>query len=124
MYCSKCGTQNADTNQFCGSCGSPLGGAAPKVIVKTEDTALGGLIPYRNKSALIAYYLGIFSLVCGILLGLPALILGIKGLGYAKLHPEVKGKTHAWVGIVLGGITSAISIVLLVFYLVYATRGR
>lgn len=124
MYCANCGTQNAETNRFCGSCGSPLGTGAPKVIVKTEDTALGGLIPYKNSSALIAYYLGIFSLVCGFLLGLPALIFGIKGLGYAKLHPEVKGKTHAWVGIILGGITTAISIVVLVAYLVFSTRSR
>jgi hypothetical protein len=54
--------------------------------------------------ALLAYYLGVFSLIpcIGIPLGIAALVLGIKGLKYAKLHPEAKGKAHAWAGIILG----------------------
>ncbi len=71
-----------------------------------EGDATGGLIPYKNPSALTAYYCGIFSVlpVLGFFLGLTGLILGIKGLRYAKEHPEAKGQVHAWIGIVMGGL--------------------
>ena len=52
--------------------------------------------------ALLAYYLGVFSLIpcIGIPLGIAALVLGIKGLKYAKLHPEAKGKGARWAKII------------------------
>ncbi len=65
--------------------------------------ATGGLIPYKNSSALIAYYLGVFSIIPCFPLGLAAFFLGLKGLKYYKEHPETKGKAHAWVGIIAGG---------------------
>jgi hypothetical protein len=54
----------------------------------------------------VAYYLGIFALIpcLGLLLSVPALVLGILGLRKAARQPEVKGKVHAWAGIVLGGV--------------------
>ena len=78
-----------------------VGPPAPQV-----DGTLGGLIPYKNSSALIAYYLGVFSIIpcLGIVLGLAGFVLGLKGLKFAKAHPEAKGKTHAWVGILMGGL--------------------
>ncbi len=71
-----------------------------------SDGTLGGLIPYKNSSALLAYYLGVFSLIpcLGIVLGIAAFVLGLNGLKFAKAHPEAKGKTHAWVGIIVGGL--------------------
>ncbi|MGH7200611.1 MAG: DUF4190 domain-containing protein [Planctomycetaceae bacterium] len=71
-----------------------------------QGDATGGLIPYKNGAALAAYYLGIFSLipVVGILLGIPAVILGIVGLKRARENPHVKGGVHAWVGIVMGSL--------------------
>jgi hypothetical protein len=73
--------------------------------VQTNDGTLGGLIPYKNAKALIAYYLAVFSLIpfFGIFLGIAAFILGMKGLKFAQKHPESKGKTHAWIGILGGG---------------------
>jgi hypothetical protein len=67
---------------------------------------MGGLIPLKNPNALAADYLGIFSFfpLLGAVLGVVALILGIKGLQLAHRHPEVKAATHAWVGIVAGGL--------------------
>ncbi|MEI7832579.1 MAG: hypothetical protein WCJ56_05220 [bacterium] len=63
------------------------------------------LIPTQNPQALWAYYLSIGSFICcGPLLGIPAVILGILGLGKAREVGE--GKTHSIVGIVLGSITS------------------
>ena len=111
MNCPKCGTINNDNNYRCTNCSSviqPEAQAAASYAhppASTEATAFGGLIPYKNSSALTAYYLGVFSLVCGIL-GIPALIFGIMGLKFARQHPELKGKVHAWVGIICGGLTT------------------
>lgn len=71
-----------------------------------QGDVTGGLIPYKNTPALIAYYLGIFALIpCfGILLAIPALILGIIGLQKRAQNPAIKGAAHAWIGIVLGGV--------------------
>lgn len=79
----------------------------PAKGVVTEGDGTGGLIPYKNPSALIAYYLGIFGLfpVIGILLAIPAVILGFKGLSYGRLNPATKGIVHAWVGICLGTLS-------------------
>ena len=63
------------------------------------------VIPSQNPIALVAYYLGILSLVpfLGFVLGLPALICGIVG-----------GKGHAWTGIVLGVLGPFIGIGILI----------
>ena len=78
--------------------------AAPAAVGAAH--ALGGLIPYKNSKALIAYYLGIFSFIplLGILLGVPAFFLGVYGLKDAGKNPQIKGKAHAWVGIIGGGV--------------------
>jgi predicted Zn finger-like uncharacterized protein len=87
----------------------------PRLRKRTRDIrrdpagdAVSTLIPYKNGRALIAYYLGVFSLIpcAGHLLGPAALILGILGLRYAKAHPTAKGAGHAIAGIVLGGLTT------------------
>jgi hypothetical protein len=73
----------------------------------TED-ATGGLIPYKNPTALVSYYVGILSLipVLGLVLGPTALILGVMGLRYAKAHPRARGTVHAIIGIVLGTLAT------------------
>ncbi len=72
------------------------------------EEAVSTLIPYKNARALIAYYLGVFSLIpcAGLLLGPAAFILGILGLRYVKAHPTAKGTGHAIAGVVLGGLTT------------------
>jgi hypothetical protein len=71
-----------------------------------RSDGLSGLIPYKNTPALISYYLGVFSLLpcIGAALGIAAVILGIIGLRKAAQFPEAKGKAHAIVGIVAGGV--------------------
>jgi hypothetical protein len=84
--------------------------------------ATGGVIPYKNAPALIAYYTGIGSLipVLGIILGPIAFVLGILGLRKRKRQPEVKGAAHAWIGIVLGFINIVVYSGLLVSILMTA----
>ncbi|MCK5806489.1 MAG: hypothetical protein KAI66_26905 [Lentisphaeria bacterium] len=66
----------------------------------------GGIIPYKNPKALIAYYLGIFSILplIGLFMGVAAVILGIMGLKDRKAHPQIKGSVHAGIGIGCGGL--------------------
>jgi len=105
MYCSKCGAENHANNFKCTSCGYLLHPAQPTPASTNSYGAVGSIIPYRNSSAIAAYYLGVFSAipVFGIVLGIIALVLGIKGRRVAKEHPELKGGLHAWFGILAGG---------------------
>lgn len=65
-----------------------------------------GLVPYKNKNALIAYYLGLFSIfpVLGLVMGAIAVWLGVQGSRFANENPDAKGKTHAGIGIGCGAI--------------------
>jgi hypothetical protein len=69
-----------------------------------QGDATGGLIPYKNKHALIAYYLGIFSFFIPFS-GIGSIYLGIKGLQARNRNPVIKGSAHAIVGIVAGSCT-------------------
>lgn len=66
-----------------------------------QGDATGGLIPYKNKCALIAYYVGIFSFFIPFS-GIASIVLGIKGLQARKQNPIIKGSAHAIIGIVAG----------------------
>lgn len=81
---------------------------------------MDGMIPTKNPSALIAYYVGVFSIIpCfGPIPAIVALILGIKGLKFANQHPQAKGKVHAWVGIIMGGLFTLIYGVISIFMLI------
>ena len=63
-----------------------------------QGDATGGVIPYKNLPALLAYYLGLASLLpcVGFVFAVPALILGILGLRKRAQNPAVKGSVHAW----------------------------
>ena len=72
----------------------------------SDEDSTGGVIPYKNPTALAAYYCGVFSLIpcLGLLLAVPAFILGLIGLSKYRENPRIKGTVHAWVGIILGGL--------------------
>ena len=69
-----------------------------------ESDGTGGVIPYKNGTALGAYYCAVFSFipVLGCALGPVAIILGVLGVLYANKHPKAKGMGHAVFGIVGG----------------------
>lgn len=121
MFCSKCGTSNGDNAYRCVQCSEilhPTTGSAP---VYTIEEPLAALIPYKNSSALVAYYLAVFSLIpfLGIFLGIPAFFLGLRGLRYAREHPEAKGQAHAWIGIIGGGFFGFGYLILTLFLMSY-----
>lgn len=84
------------------------------------------VIPYNNKPALIAYYLGIFSLaacipvlgILGVVMGVAALILGLKGLKLAAANPQAHGRVHAWIGVICGPICALVGLVLNIAFIV------
>lgn len=81
-----------------------------------EGDQTGGVIPYKNMPALLAYYLGILSLVCcfvGVPFGIVPLVLGIIGLQRRAANPIIKGSAHAWIGIILGGLNIAFSLLVI-----------
>jgi hypothetical protein len=85
----------------CARCGADIRVALPPA---EEGDSTGGLIPYKNPKALIAYYLGILSGLpfIGLPIGIAAFILGFMGLRDRKKNPVIKGSVHAGIGIGCG----------------------
>ena len=79
--------------------------ALPRTAPKSDEV-LSKIIPYKNTRALMAYYLGIFSVIplLGAPPGIAAFFLGIAGLRFRRQHPEAGGAAHAWIGIILGSL--------------------
>lgn len=73
------------------------------------------LIPTKNPKALIAYYCGVFGLVCCIPLGPVALGFGIISLRDAKTIGV--GRTHALVGIILGSLETLVGLPAIILWL-------
>jgi hypothetical protein len=118
LECPDCGTVNDERSERCVNC---------KVLLddfeyEAATAGYSGMIPTRNSAALTAYYLGIFSFIpfLGILLGIPAFFLGRAGLKAVRERPEIKGTTHAWIGIIAGGFFGFGYLLLALFLLVKA----
>lgn len=148
MICSNCNGENLTGSTVCVHCGRELAAAlspapmappaspdasgawGPPAPAAASDPAapppiIAQVIPYKNVPALVAYYLGVFSVIpcIGLPLGIAAVVLGILGLRRAKKHPESKGKVHAWVGIIVGGIFGLIYLALGVVLLIAAVMA-
>ncbi len=102
--CPVCGEAIAASARKCRFCGEEFG----SVKKEEEGDSTGGLIPYKNAPALIAYYCGLFSIFPCFPLGWVAFIMGIKGLNKVKKEPQVRGTVHAWIGIIMGGLFGSI----------------
>ena len=122
MFCPNCGTELTSDAAFCSKCGKSLkesspGPTMPSKPVGGADSGFQTLIPYKNAYALIAYYCGVFAILPCFPIGLVGLVLGIMGLKHAKKYPESKGKIHAWIGIIFGGLFGILYTVLSVLML-------
>jgi hypothetical protein len=102
-------------------------GPPPYAPGPQQGDSTGGVIPYKNMPALLAYYLGILSLLCcfvGVPFGIVPLVLGIIGLKQRAANPVIKGSAHAWIGIVLGGLNLVFSVLIIVLAIVGALADR
>lgn len=72
--------------------------------VDATDETVASIIPYKNAPALIAYYLGLFSIfpLLGFPMAIAALVLGVLGLKAVRRDPSAHGTAHAWVGLGCG----------------------
>ena len=73
-------------------------------------------VPHDNKSALVGYYLAIFSFIpiTGIITGMLAIGAGVKGLQYADGH-QGAGKKHAFFAMIAGTLFLIIQTALVLF---------
>lgn len=85
---------------------------APQLTEQDETTSpagelLAAVVPYRNASALIAYYAAVFAIipVIGFVLGPPALIMGVVGLAHAWRNPGAHGWLHGSFAVAVGGLS-------------------
>lgn len=123
-FCARCGAPNDAGLAQCPHCGQSLLAAwPPPPPVYYPPSAGGGLnalIPANNPSALAAYYLGIFSIIpcLAIPMGIAAVVLGVRGLKLFQAHPEVRGRTHAWVGIIAGGFFALLNLAGILFVVI------
>ena len=108
------------------------GFAASAAPSGTGDDAVATIIPYRNAPALIAYYLGVFSIsacipflgIIGVGMAIAAFICGINGLKRAREHPEAHGRVHAWIGIIGGAICTILGLLINVIVIIAVVAGN
>ena len=91
---------------------------------KGDEGVIEKMIPYKNQPALVAYYVGLFAFIplIGVALGIIAVIYGIQGLRLSSEDAEVRGRTHAWVGIICGGFWGLVQVVGAVMLFFAATQ--
>lgn len=116
MLCPACNASNPPQLKVCEKCGSKLprrsrrqnpedgeGGEDGEELASMSPFAIS---PFKTKNpkAVLAYFCGVFGLIpfVGLVLGFPAVILGILGLAQAKADPKVRGINQAMAGIILG----------------------
>jgi hypothetical protein len=87
---------------------------------RSAASPLAEIVPIENGSALLGYYFAIFSLIpCfGLILGIAAVFLGLKGLKAVKQNPGLPGKVHGYVAVILGGLMGLANLGLLIAFLV------
>ena len=119
MYCTKCGTQNADNAVECVNCSEAMG-PAPVATTYNDPMDSAGMrmvLPVgRSVYAILAGYAGLFSLI---FIGAPfALLFGILAIIDIKKNPEKHGMGRAIFGIVMG-ILFSIPLVLFLIALIF-----
>jgi len=116
LRCWQCGEVNQPGTMVCARCGVSLAPPTAMPPPHTEDAALAGLIPYKNVPALVGYYLAVFALIpcVGVPLGIAAVVLGLVGIVRAQVHPEARGKVHAWFAVIFGTFCAVGHVILII----------
>lgn len=98
----------------------------PRQQPQAPQDPLLAMVPYKNSKALISYYLGLFSIfpLLGLVMGAVAIFFGREGLMLAKSNPELKGATHAKVGIGCGLIGFLFNLTLVLLFLYAIIRSK
>lgn len=114
MYCPKCGTKNDDNAFRCVNCSQII---QPVPVYKSvndrDDPEMRMLLPIgRSPLAIIAGYLGLFSLI--IIPAPLALIFGILAVIDIKKNPKKHGMGRAIFGIIMGTIFSVPLVVMII----------
>jgi hypothetical protein len=93
---------------------NPSGEIGPALPSQPAPATPGGY-------AIAAFILGIVSFItCGPCAGIPALVLGLVELKKIRERSApAEGKPFALAGAILGGINSALAILVLIFYLLF-----
>ena len=92
--------------------------------ISSSNDAMATIVPWRNKCALIGYYLGIFGLIpiLGVPLAMGGIILGGLGIRHWKNNHRSHGLVHSIVAIVCGCIGLGISLLLILTISAAAAR--
>ena len=92
--------------------------------LSSGEEAMATIIPWRNKCALIGYYLGIFGLIplLGIPLAIAGFVLGWLGIVHWKKNHRSHGLAHSIVAMVCGCIGLGISALILLLIAVPASE--
>lgn len=136
MICNNCGLQNPEAAVSCFQCGKPLEGDAPAQVVSPStdgaavvmapttypEPVMPPVAPYEEPKtdgkAIASLVLGIFAILTvviliGIVLGIPAIILGhISRSSIKKSMGKLKGAGMALAGLIMGYISLACVLVL------------
>lgn len=93
MYCSKCGAENPDNTQVCGSCGCAL---------KCPDTIQPNTQARTSKLAILSLVLGVLSLPFFVLAGLLTMIVAIVSIvRISGSRGRLKGTSIALSGMIV-----------------------
>ena len=97
-FCSSCGARLDPAQQYCGTCGTPVGGPVPGSLASVPPAAR-----QTSSKAVVSLVLSIagilvFPVVCSVL----AIILGRQAQREIRADPRLSGDGIASAGVVLG----------------------
>ena len=117
MFCIRCGHENPAEGNVCTNCGQPLTAQAARFPGEAPSAAAPAGEARTDGKATASLVLGLLSLVCGLLAGIPAIILGHISLSNIKKSGgRLKGEGIALAGLIMGYI----SVVAIPFILIIA----